>query len=266
MDVPVAWGSQRAASIDVGSLRITEMRFPSALVLPAHAHDRPTLAVVVRGGFETRLGGTVEQCTRASLRLEPAGSLHSNHFAAGGAHVIVVQPDPRSALIAPVANGLEDADHRKDARADLLGHAIARELHRPDVMSQLALHALALELVVMALRASRPLLRMPRWLGRATELINDRFLDHLQVADIAAAVDVAPSELVSAFREVNGVSLGAYVRRLRLEWVASRLATTDEPIVALATESGFADQSHLTRAFRSFFGETPARYRRSIRN
>jgi AraC family transcriptional regulator len=67
---------------------------------------------------------------------------------------------------------------------------------------------------------------------------------------------------VRAFRAFHGVPVGTYARRLRLDWVARRLAETDEPIASLAIEAGFADQPHLTRAFRAFSGLTPARYRR----
>lgn len=76
---------------------------------------------------------------------------------------------------------------------------------------------------------------------------------------------VRPSELVRAFRAFHGISIGSYVRQLRLEWVARRLSDSDDPIASLAHDAGFADQPHLTRAFHAFSGVTPARYRRLTR-
>ena len=262
MDVPVAWGSQSASTLDVGALRFMDLRFPSALVLPAHAHDRPTLAVVMRGGFETRLASDVLTCARSSLRIEPAGSPHTNRFGPAGAHIVVVQPDPRSPLLAPVGDALSRADHRRDERAGLIGRAIASEFRHRDAVSPLALQSLGLELVAALVRSARLARGAPPWVAQATELIHDRFIDGLQIETIADAVGVQASDLVRAFREVHGVPIGSYARRLRLEWVARRLADTDEPIVAIAHEAGFADQPHLTRAFRAFSGLTPARYRR----
>ena len=119
MDVPVAWGSQRAAVLDIGALRFMELRFPSALVLPPHAHDRPTLAVVMNGSFQTRLAADVELCERSSLRIEPAGSQHTNHFGPLGAHIVVVQPDPTSALLGPAAAAFQRAEHRRDEQLPL---------------------------------------------------------------------------------------------------------------------------------------------------
>ncbi|MGH2491759.1 MAG: AraC family transcriptional regulator [Candidatus Limnocylindria bacterium] len=262
MDVPVAWGSQSATTLDVGALRFIELRFPSALVLPSHEHDRPTLAVVMKGSFETRLASDVLTCGQSSLRVEPAGSTHTNRFGPQGAHIVVVQPDPRSPLLGPVADALSRAHHRRDPRAGLIGRAIASEFRHRDAVSPLALQGLGLELVAALARSARLPRSPPPWLAQATELIHDRFLDRLRIETIADAVGVRPSELVRAFRAFHGVPIGSYARRLRLEWVARRLAESDEPIISVAHDAGFADQPHLTRAFRAFSGLTPARYRR----
>jgi AraC-like DNA-binding protein len=262
MDVPVAWGSQSAAVLDVGALRFTELRFPSALVLPPHAHDRPTLAVVMKGSFETRLAADVELCGRSSLRIEPAGSQHTNHFGPLGAHIVVVQPDPASPLLGPATDTFQRAEHRRDERAGLIGRAIASEFRHRDAVSPLALQSLGLELVAAVARSTRMPRGAPPWVAQATELIHDRFLETLRIETIADGVGVRPSELVRAFRAFHGVPVGTYARRLRLEWAARRLAESDEPIAVLAVEAGFADQPHLTRAFRKFSGLTPARNRR----
>jgi AraC-like DNA-binding protein len=53
------------------------------------------------------------------------------------------------------------------------------------------------------------------------------------------------------------------VRTLRLEWVAARLLESEQSLAGLALAAGFADQSHLTRAFKQYSGLTPQAYRRS---
>lgn len=174
----------------------------------------------------------------------------------------MVQPDPRSPLIGPVADALSRADHRRDVRAGLIGRAIASELRHRDAVSPLALQSLGLELVAALARSARLPRSAPPWVAQATELIHDRLLEVLRIETIAEAVGARPSDLVRSFRAFHGVPIGTYARRLRLEWVVRRLAESDEPIVSLAHEASFADQPHLTRAFRAFTGLTPARYRR----
>jgi AraC-like DNA-binding protein len=40
--------------------------------------------------------------------------------------------------------------------------------------------------------------------------------------------------------------------------------TSNAPLVAVALEAGFADQSHFTRAFKRHTGLAPGRYRREL--
>ncbi len=60
--------------------------------------------------------------------------------------------------------------------------------------------------------------RPPRWVTCAQEYVHARFREAPQLGEIARAVDVHPARLARAFRSQLGVSIGTYVRRLRLDW------------------------------------------------
>jgi len=53
------------------------------------------------------------------------------------------------------------------------------------------------------------------------------------------------------------------VRRLRVAAARSRVMDSQDSLAAIALDCGFADQSHLTRAFRLRYGLSPGRMRRS---
>lgn len=93
----------------------------------------------------------------------------------------------------------------------------------------------------------------------------DSILSPGGAAILGARFGVSPSHLARRFREEFGVTVGERIRELRLEAAAERLRQGERPISEIATESGFADQSHLTRLFRKQFGPTPARYRRTAK-
>jgi AraC family transcriptional regulator len=76
---------------------------------------------------------------------------------------------------------------------------------------------------------------------------------------------VHPTHLARTFRRFHGRSLGDYVTGLRMQRVCRALSETEDPLAAIATDAGFADQSHLTHIFRDVVGTTPARYRRRHR-
>jgi AraC family transcriptional regulator len=72
---------------------------------------------------------------------------------------------------------------------------------------------------------------------------------------------VHPIHLARTFRARYGISVGEYGRRVRIEWAAAEIARGESSLAAVATEAGFADQSHFTRLFRRYVGTTPARFR-----
>jgi AraC family transcriptional regulator len=55
--------------------------------------------------------------------------------------------------------------------------------------------------------------------------------------------------------------MSRYVLRLRIDAARKLLVHTDTPLASVALEAGFADQSHMTRAFQRNFGMTPRQVR-----
>ena len=174
---------------------------------------------------------------------------------AAGSRFSAARPGRRRVRSAP--------QHRRDERAGLIGRAIASEFRHRDAVSPLALQSLGLELVAAVARSSRARVAPRRGSRRppssSTTVSSRRFASRRSPTGWASG---RASSCARSARSTESRS-GRYARRLRLEWVARRLAESDEPIASLAIEAGFADQPHLTRAFRTFSGLTPARYRRS---
>lgn len=79
-----------------------------------------------------------------------------------------------------------------------------------------------------------------------------------EVAHLAGCTDF---HLIRLFRAIKGVSPHTYLVQLRLEH-ARKLLLAGFTIVDAALQSGFSDQSHLTRFFRERFGLTPGQYRK----
>ena len=66
--------------------------------------------------------------------------------------------------------------------------------------------------------------------------------------------------LIRRFTGETGMTPHAYRLTRRLNRARHLLRQGETPAIA-AAESGFADQSHLSRRFRAAFGATPGRYR-----
>jgi AraC-like DNA-binding protein len=84
----------------------------------------------------------------------------------------------------------------------------------------------------------------------------------LAVADLARRAGLSASQLQREFRRLFGMTVGEYILRLRLLMARRRLRGTTDAVGRIATECGFYDQAHFTRAFKQHTGQTPLEYRR----
>jgi AraC family transcriptional regulator len=112
--------------------------------------------------------------------------------------------------------------------------------------------------------AGRPSNRSDMTRGRVAatcEYVDANLTGDLSLHGIATAVQVRPHRLARDFRERTGVALHQYVLGRRVDRAARLLRTSGTPLATIALECGFADQSHLTTAFRRRVGVTPAVYR-----
>ena len=267
--VPVTMGSPRFTTRAVDAFEITEAWFPPAAVLEPHVHGRAIFGVMLEGSFEHRFTGRTYACPPGTVLTEPAEEKHANRMERAGAHLLVVQLDPSRADLLRCSGPLLDRVHnlRHPGVADMAWR-LTGELRARDSAAPLALEAGVFEMLATAARlraVGRHGGRAASWLGRAREIVEDRFREGLRIDQIAAEVGVHPAHLARAFRQRYHEPIGAYVRRRRLEWAAARLVAGEDSLPAIALSAGFADQSHFTRAFKAWSGATPAAYRRARR-
>jgi AraC-like DNA-binding protein len=100
--------------------------------------------------------------------------------------------------------------------------------------------------------------------ARIRELIQDSAGDasggELTADDLAAAAGCSRYAAYRAFRQAYGLSPSDYQRQLRVR-TARRLLSAGAAPAEVAADAGFADQAHLTRWFRRYYGVTPGAYR-----
>jgi AraC-like DNA-binding protein len=262
---PVGWpiavstGANRVRELDLTLGHITASRFPANLTLPLHHHPHATVAVILAGGFDGRYRMGHRECTPRSVIVEPAGERHGNRFA--GVETTVLTVSPQSDRLAPAIEAMaRRTSFDRDPYVALVARRAVEELDRPDDLTPMAVEAAALELLARVTRTARPE-RQPAWLREARALVHDRFAEPLTLNEVAEEVGIEPHRLARAFRRTLGEPMADYVRRLRVDTAATLLRTTTLPISQVATDAGFADQSHLTRWFGRLMGMTPAQYR-----
>jgi AraC-like DNA-binding protein len=85
------------------------------------------------------------------------------------------------------------------------------------------------------------------------------YAQRLTLAELAAVSAQTPFTLIRAFRRELGITPHACLVQVRV-LAATRMMEAGRPIAAAAADAGFVDQAHLTRHFKRFHGDTPARF------
>lgn len=100
-----------------------------------------------------------------------------------------------------------------------------------------------------------------RRIDKALSMINSRSREHIQVDDVAKAVNMSRRSAELMFRQKLNRSIGEVIRTARLDSMMQRLRDTDASITDICAESGFASESYAKRAFKARFGKTMGAFR-----
>jgi AraC-like DNA-binding protein len=92
--------------------------------------------------------------------------------------------------------------------------------------------------------------------------LHERFAEPLTSAQLAQEAGLSISQFERTFRKAFGSSPHQYLLGIRVEHACRLLNETDDTVSAIAQRCGFYDHAHFTRAFNSWIGTTPARYRK----
>lgn len=98
---------------------------------------------------------------------------------------------------------------------------------------------------------------------RAKQYLDDAPSRQTSLSELATLCGLSRFQLLRSFAREVGMTPHAYLMQLRVrnarQWLAKGNSVADAAVM-----SGFADQSHLTRAFSRQMGITPARYQKAI--
>ncbi|HEX5704381.1 MAG TPA: AraC family transcriptional regulator [Pyrinomonadaceae bacterium] len=254
-------------SLAVADFILTESAFDPHSRLPRHAHENSYFCFVLQGAYTERYGNREVVCRPSALTFRASGQTHEDLVHGADARVFVLEISPQwiDRLRADSLR-LESAFEFYGGTLTRLCARLNREFHKTDSAAKLAIEGLALELLAEATRQPvNGIGAAPAWLRQAREMLTEHFSENLKLTQIAAEVGVHPVYLATAFRQKFGVTVGEFVRKLRIEHACAELKREDLPLSAIALQAGFADQSHFSKVFKSHVGITPREYRSFVR-
>jgi AraC-like DNA-binding protein len=102
--------------------------------------------------------------------------------------------------------------------------------------------------------------RQPVSVSLAREFLHANLSEDVSAAALARASGLSPYHLIRIFRKELGLTPHAYQLSIRVAR-AKDLLRAGVPTADVALQTGFYDQSHFTKVFKSQVGVTPGQYR-----
>lgn len=99
--------------------------------------------------------------------------------------------------------------------------------------------------------------------GELDAWISEHISQRLTLADMAQALGFSSAQFVRLLKGTNGLTPHAHVSRLRLARAHELVLLSRLPLAAIAAETGFSSQSHMTTQFVRRWGTPPGALRRS---
>ena len=95
--------------------------------------------------------------------------------------------------------------------------------------------------------------------------LTDDFSTKYTAAEFAEKYGVSDTTVKKYFKNVYGYGFKEYQTKVRMEWAAEMLSSTNMKIGEISEKTGFARQTKFTKAFKNYYGITPMVYRRNCR-
>ena len=103
-----------------------------------------------------------------------------------------------------------------------------------------------------------------KFISLASDYIINHFNENFSRKDIASALNYEEHYFSRLFNENFGLTLGKYTNLLRFNQACEQLLHTENTIISIAFDCGFANVRNFNRIFKEFSGLTPKQYRSSI--
>lgn len=246
-----------------------------------HWHDSFELTLIVKGTAPYLINGRRISAKEGDILFINAGDMHSCSINTGSCEAVNIM-FPRRFLSQFSKSDdmiLFHLDEKCIAYPELvrrcgdLYHVFA--MRREDSYTQLHINSIVYEIAYLLFSQFRwkefspQSIESIKYRRRCREIIkylDDHYQDDITMKSLVDALGLSREHLTRIFREHMGTSYKKYVTRLRMYHAYMLLTGSDLSIIEIAMRCGFSDCRAFISSFRSIYGTTPGKYRRTFQN
>ena len=262
-----AIGSRRRTLHSSGLGCVEDFSAPGYYPAPCGHSPEYQLVLPYAGAFEWHVGTKTVLLDGTRVLFVSAGEDYADRHVAGCGHDSIIIT-PRLSMLQELCRPAVPSRHpafRRVAesttpRMNLRSHRLLRLETTGD--DPLASDELMIALLNEALGPTQRIAATspPRIVDAAKEFLHAHLCEPISLNEIAKAVQVSAAYLTDAFTRSEGMSLGRYRMRLRLNRALVDLPRCED-ITGLALDLGFCSHAHFSDAFRLLYGLSPSAFR-----
>lgn len=230
-----------------------------------HFHENPYFMYVLQGDvFDSNKNRTLA-CTSGSLLLHNWDEQHFNKKHSNSARGFHIEFErswfEEKKLAIDLTSGSTLIENPE------MHHILAKiyfEFQCQDAFSEVSIDVLLLQLsegIQKQQTASNT--PEPPWVATLKHILHEE-TENLTLTSLSEKLNVHPMHLSRAVPKYLATTLGDYIRQQKIKKAFGYLLNPKFSLTEIAYRCGFSDQSHFTRTFKTYVGNTPSAYRKGI--
>ncbi|MEX0312569.1 MAG: helix-turn-helix domain-containing protein [Allomuricauda sp.] len=228
-----------------------------------HYHENPYLSVLYSGSYIEEGDGKTQHISAGEALFRPKGYEHQNYFheTEGICFNIEFKPDWYEVESGYIENQKLSLQKFKASRYPVIYKSLLnlKRGEKTDLVFEQIYHWYS-DFVT-----SKDVKQNIKWVKDVITILNDEIDQFHSLGDLAGAVNVHPVYLSRAFKKYQGCTLSEFQIRLKIERALGLLLSSSKCISAISFETGFYDDSHFIRSFKSIYGVPPYKFRSILR-
>lgn len=248
-----------------------------------HWHPEVEIIYVEKGRFPLMINESVQILQEGDIAYLPAMTLHGGNPDSGCIYTcIVFLPEhlthgfhyrDLSPLLCSQIEVCSFYPKRQDPNLSKIVCRMRELLRQPELISnRVEIFGLLLQFYAVLSRrigtpkekSASPVSTMHR-VSLSLHYMENHYAEKITLADLAAAAEVTPKYLCRIFTMMTGKTPIIFLNEYRIDCACRLLRESDTPLLDVALQSGFDDQSYFTKLFRRQTGTTPRAYRLQFR-
>lgn len=251
------------SEVSTSCFKLTDCTYAADVQTHVHQDRIPRISIVLQGQLHERVGQCEEWASPLSMVIKPTSARHADRFGPKGARLLSILPDSRcwsNMCERPLLHRWHWFHGHTHAAI------VTRFLHDLSTAQQVDEREEALINLIADLEEPEQQFTdgdRPSWLANIAARLRDCCEEDLRIQQLAAEIDLHPVYLARAFRRHFGCSPKQYQHAFRLRRAIHQL-TEQMPLVQVALDNGYADQSHFSRQLKDRVGVSPGQMRRLL--